>query len=303
MTVRYVLAIDGGGTKVLAELTEQSSQLTFRSQGGPASISNDLDLAVENIVKVVRDVCEQSGAKASDIVAVMGLAGGASTTLAEQVKVMLKLIYEIEFASLRIESDAITSLYGANLGEPCVVVALGTGAVGARLQSNNQAKLVGGWGFTVDDFGGGARIGLMAVQYLLNDIDCYDLPKSRLTIRLSEQLGCTRQAISHWLKQAKPADYARFSPLVFSLQNECKVANKVLTEHTTSVVELINKSRGTSPLPVILIGGLAKVSQDLLPLTLQNELSPCKGDSLTGAAILAVKHYHDIIEKGQRNEP
>ena len=83
MTVRYVLAIDGGGTKVLAELTEQSSQLTFRSQGGPASISNDLDLAVENIVKVVRDVCEQSGAKASDIVAVMGLAGGASTTLAE----------------------------------------------------------------------------------------------------------------------------------------------------------------------------------------------------------------------------
>ena len=277
MAVRYILAIDGGGTKVLAELKEQASGATFHAQAGSASISNDLDLALENIVKVTRDVCQQSGAEPSEIVTVMGIAGGSSQSLAEQFKVMLKLVYEIEFASLQITSDAITSLYGANLGEPCVVIALGTGAVGARLNAQKQTKLVSGWGFTVDDFGGGARIGLMAVQQLLNDIDIYDLPKSRLTIRLSEQLGCTRQTISSWLKQAKPADYAAFSPLVFSLQNDCEAAKAVLTEHTQSVVGLINKSRGNSPLPVILIGGLAKVSQPLLPLALQNELSPCKG--------------------------
>lgn len=303
MALRYILAIDGGGTKVLAELKEQASGATFRAQAGSASISNDLDLALENIVKVTSDVCQQSGAKPSEIVTVMGVAGGSSQSLAEQLTVMLKLVYEIEFASLQITSDAITSLYGANLGDPCVVIALGTGAVGARLNAQKQTKLVSGWGFSVDDFGGGARIGLMAVQQLLNDIDIYDLPKSRLTVRLSEQLGCTRQTISSWLKQAKPADYAAFSPLVFSLQNDCEAAKTVLTEHTQSVVRLINKSRGNSPLPVILIGGLAKVSQPLLPRALQNELSPCKGDSLTGAAILAAKHYHDIIEKGQPNEP
>ncbi|MCO7250026.1 BadF/BadG/BcrA/BcrD ATPase family protein [Pseudoalteromonas sp. Ps84H-4] len=303
MAPTYILAIDGGGTKVVAELKELATGKQFRAQAGSASLSNDLDLAVENIVKVTREVCEQSNAKPSDMVTVMGLAGGSSVSLAEQVKVMLKLIYEIEFAYLEITSDATTSLYGANLGAPCVVVALGTGAVGARLTAQNQIKLVGGWGFTVDDFGGGARIGLMAVQHLLNDIDSFDLPKSPLTIRLSEQLGCTRQAISDWLKLAKPADYAAFSPLVFSLQDECKVAKSVLAEHTQSVVELISKSRGNSPLPVILIGGLAKVSQPLLPQALQNELSPCKGDSLTGASILAAKHYYDIIEEGQPNEP
>ncbi len=303
MPARYILAIDGGGTKILAELRELATGAVYRAQAGAASISNDLDLAVENIVNVTRDVCKQSSVEPSDIIAVMGLAGGSSASLAEQVKVMLKLVYEIEFASVKIVSDAITSLYGANLGEPCVVIALGTGAVGARLNVKNQIKLVGGWGFTVDDFGGGARIGLMAVQQLLNDIDSDDLPKSRLTVRLSEQLGCTRQTISSWLKQAKPADYAAFSPLVFSLQNDCEAAKTVLTAHTQSVVRLIHKSRGSSPLPVILIGGLAKVSQPLLPLALQNELSPCKGDSLTGAVILAAKHYHDIIEKGQPNEP
>ena len=178
MALRYILAIDGGGTKVLAELKEQASGATFHAQAGSASISNDLDLALENIVKVTRDVCQQSGAEPSEIVTVMGIAGGSSQSLAEQFKVMLKLVYEIEFASLQITSDAITSLYGANLGEPCVVIALGTGAVGARLNAQKQTKLVSGWGFTVDDFGGGARIGLMAVQQLLNDIDLYSCRNS-----------------------------------------------------------------------------------------------------------------------------
>ena len=81
-----------------------------------------------------------------------GKRGVADGSLAEQLTVMLKLIYEIEFASLQITSDAITSLYGANLGDPCVVIALGTGAVGARLNAQKQTKLVSGWGFTVDDF-------------------------------------------------------------------------------------------------------------------------------------------------------
>ena len=83
MALRYILAIDGGGTKVLAELKEQASGATFRAQAGSASISNDLDLALENIVKVTRDVCQQSGAKPSEIVTVMGVAGGSSQSLTD----------------------------------------------------------------------------------------------------------------------------------------------------------------------------------------------------------------------------
>ncbi|WP_404340885.1 BadF/BadG/BcrA/BcrD ATPase family protein [Pseudoalteromonas mariniglutinosa] len=303
MAVEYLLAIDGGGTKTVARLINNNTGEEYHACAGPASVSNDINLAIENIASLVNELCRQSRACHSQMLAVMGLAGGSSTQLAEQVSQTLTLQFEIKFASLYIVSDAVTSLYGANLGESCAVVALGTGAVGARLNENAEVKLISGWGFAVDDFGGGARLGLHAVQHLLDDIDYYDGAKSQLTKKLSEHIGECRTDIAQWLKKAKPDDYARFSPLIFSLQKRCHVAQQVLAEHGKHVELLIRKSRTSAALPVILIGGLAKVTCELLAPSIVNELSPCKGDSLTGAAILAAKYYNDSIEKGQNNEP
>ncbi|MEI5579440.1 hypothetical protein, partial [Streptomyces brasiliscabiei] len=82
-------------------------------------------------------------------------------------------------------------------------------------------KLIGGWGFSVDDFGGGARLGLSAVQHLLDEIDRFNEPQNPLTTQLSEQIGGDREHISSWLLSAKAVDYARFSPLIFSLKDQC----------------------------------------------------------------------------------
>lgn len=303
MSVKYLLAVDGGGTKTLAKLIHIDSAQEYTAQAGAASVYNDFDGAMGSLQKVITNLCQQSGATPEQIIAVMGLAGGSSAQLAERVSAVFKLVFKLEFAKLNIVSDAHTSLYGANLGEPCVVVALGTGAVGARLNADGSTKLVAGWGFTVDDFGGGARLGLHAVQQLLEDIDLHDAPNSKLTKQLSEQVGDNRSAIACWLREAKAGDYARFSPLVFSLQKQCLIADLVLAKHTQDVTQLIEKSRGTAQLPTIVIGGLSEVSVALLDTKIQQSLSPRRGDSLTGAATLAAIEYSELTNKGHHNEP
>ncbi|MBB1408142.1 BadF/BadG/BcrA/BcrD ATPase family protein [Pseudoalteromonas sp. SG44-17] len=294
MNIDYILAIDGGGTKTLAKLVNLYSAEEFTAQAGAASVYNDFNTALTSLQQVITSVCAQSGAKHSQILAVMGLAGGSSKVLAERVTASLQLDCDIKFAQLSIVSDAITSLYGANLGQPVAMLALGTGAVAARLSADGETKLIGGWGFSVDDFGGGARLGLSAVQCLLDEIDRFEQPKSLLTQQLSEQVGREREQISSWLMKAKALDYARFSPLIFSLKTQCIIADTVLSEHVRQVERLIEKCRGQSQLPVIIIGGLADVTIALLNENTQLNLSPRQGDSLAGAVILASDRIKQI---------
>ena len=287
MNLDYILAIDGGGTKTVAKLIYLHSGQEYIAHANEASLSNDFNRAISSLQQVINSVCEQSNAQHDQILAVMGLAGGSSKLLTQRVTAALQLDCDIKFAQLMIVSDAITSLYGANLGQPVAMLALGTGAVGARLTAQGDTKLIGGWGFAVDDFGGGARLGLSAVQGLLNDIDRFNEPKTLLTKQLSEQIGSDREHISNWLFKAKAVDYARFSPLIFSLKNQCYFADEVLDEHARQVELLIEKCRGQSQLPVIIIGGLADVTIALLNENTQLNLSPRQGDSLAGAVILA----------------
>ncbi|TMN71435.1 ATPase [Pseudoalteromonas sp. S1727] len=297
MTLEYILAIDGGGTKTVAKLIHLPSGQEYSAHAGEASIYNDFNAAINSLQYVINTVCEQSGAQHKQILAVMGLAGGSSKSLAERVTATLQLGCDIEFAQLMIVSDAITSLYGANLGQPVAMLALGTGAVGARLTAQGDTKLIGGWGFLVDDFGGGARLGLSAVQRLLDEIDRFNEPKNQLTKQLSEQIGRDREHISGWLLNAKAVDYARFSPLIFGLKNQCDLADAVLNEHARQVERLIEKCRGDSQLPVIIIGGLADVTIALLDEQIQQNLSPRRGDSLVGAVILATDRVKQIDHK------
>ncbi|MDQ9091129.1 ATPase [Pseudoalteromonas haloplanktis] len=297
MTLEYILAIDGGGTKTVAKLIHLPSGQEYSAHAGEASIYNDFNAAINSLQYVINTVCEQSGAQHKQILAVMGLAGGSSKSLAERVTATLQLGCDIEFAQLMIVSDAITSLYGANLGQPVAMLALGTGAVGARLTAQGDTKLIGGWGFSVDDFGGGARLGLSAVQRLLDEIDRFNEPKNQLSKQLSEQIGRDREHISGWLLNAKAVDYARFSPLIFGLKNQCDLADAVLNEHARQVERLIEKCRGDSQLPVIIIGGLADVTIALLDEQIQQNLSPRRGDSLVGAVILATDRVKQIDHK------
>ncbi|WP_339767940.1 BadF/BadG/BcrA/BcrD ATPase family protein [uncultured Paraglaciecola sp.] len=282
-TVEYILGLDGGGTKTVARLVNLSSSMQWQVSVGPSSLSNDYSLALASITNACEQLLDQAGCKTQHVSAVFGLAGAGDRQLVAKLEQDLPF----DFAYLEVVSDAKTSLYGANAGQPVAVVALGTGSVGMRMDLDGTEKMIGGWGFCIGDEGGGAKLGYLAVQKLLLEMDINGVAKSTLSLYVASQIGYSRQSILQWLAMAKPADYAKLAPHIFTLKDDCIVALEVLTAHANMIEKLIKRTCGASNLPLVLMGGLAEPSNELLSTTYRNLIMPTKGNSLDGACLLA----------------
>jgi glucosamine kinase len=297
---QFILGIDGGASKTLARLVNIQTGQYWHAQGGPSSLTNDFYGAISTITNLCQQVIHQAQKEEKlsinednnpnnslcnyhNISAVFGLAGAENKERVQQLKEALAM----PFVKLIICSDAKISAYGANNGEAVAIVALGTGSVGFRLDDNGDSYLVGGWGFTVGDEGSGAKLGLAAVQVTINELENKGTINSKLTQRISDVVGKERIAMLTWLSTAQPYDFAKFTPLVFSLASTCPVAKALLKQHLVAVEQLIQLTLAKTHLPLVLLGGLAKATQPYLATKYQQYLITAKGNALDGACFLA----------------
>ncbi len=321
MSVQFIIGIDGGGTKTEGRIKEISTGSFFEVKGGASSLSNDFALATKNITNLLNQLMskfvDHANCKPENVSVVIGVAGGGVVSQADRLQSELPF----SFANLQICNDAKTSLFGANNGEPVTVVALGTGSVGARLDaaasSNNDSNdesrehYYGGWGFPVGDDGGGAKLGLSAVQSLLHELDSHDakkdlntttLPESSpaLLVQLLEMIGPKPSDLPDWLQSATPSMYAAICPLIFSLEPKCKLAKKLIKQHVHHCEQLILTSRKNSKTPVVLLGGLSGVTFPFLSEDVTEYCQLALGTSLDGACLLAEKNINNVVSEPRK---
>ncbi|WP_333607459.1 BadF/BadG/BcrA/BcrD ATPase family protein [Arsukibacterium sp.] len=278
----YLLAVDGGGTKTQARLTAADSGQCWYGSGGPAQLTNNYALALANVRALCLELCQQAAIDCSDVVAVMGLAGAGNPKLHQAFTEQLAL----PFATWQLTTDAKISLYGANLGQPVVVLALGTGSVSMRLEQDGAEHQVGGWGFNIGDEGGGAWLGRLAVRQLLWQVDSDQGITSPLCQSLARHCGQGPQQLLPWLKQATASDFAALAPLVFEHQTD-PLAQQLLMQQAQAISAHLDCCQGQRQLPVVLLGGLAERSKAILKPALQQAIVPAKGNALDGATLLA----------------
>ena len=279
----WILTVDGGGSKTLARLSNSLTGEQWQQQAGPASLTNDFNQAIANITLLRNNLCQQAGIDSRQVIAVMGLAGAGNPKQQQQADAQL----QVAFRQLLLTTDARTSLYGANLGQPVLVVALGTGSVAMRLLPDGNEQQVGGWGFNIGDEGGGAWLGKLAVRELLWQVDSLAGIQSPLLRQVAQQIGSTAASLLPWLKTASPNDFAALAPLVFEYSSHCELAQQLLQRHTAAVQQLLWQGREQFDLPVVLLGGLAERTAPLLDQRSQALLQPAKGSALDGGLILA----------------
>lgn len=285
MEQKYIIGIDGGGTKTIGRIEKLSTNESHTIQSGASSLSNDFANAQIVLKELIEKLLLKFKASALDVHVLIGVAGGGVASQAEQ------LIDELPFAfsSLKVVNDAKTSLYGANNGSPVAVIALGTGSVGARLDENGKEFYVGGWGFPIGDEASGAKLGFNAVQSLLSEINWHQEARSKMAKAVAAKLGEDKQQIANWLAKAQAKDYGSLSRDVFAAKDECSVAKSLIEQHVSDTEQLIQQTRLDSGVDVVLMGGLAEVT---LPLLSDDIKSYCKltgGSSLDGACLLAQK--------------
>lgn len=282
----FILGVDGGATKTIACLIHLESNQVWQELLGPSSLTNDYQGAVDTLEAICESLCSKAECSLDNVVAVFGLAGAGNKKLADK----LYQRFEKRIQKLEVCTDAKTSVYGANNGLPVAVVALGTGSVGMRLDPLGKNTLTGGWGFLLGDEGGGAKLGLHAIQATMAEVQDLGQAQSPLAIAIVGKIGVNRTDILNWTVQAKPVDFAQHAPLVFEYYESCQMAQDITKEHLKNVEALIKNTREKTNLPVVLLGSLGVPTYELLNESIRKIIIKASGNALDGACFLARKN-------------
>ncbi len=169
--MKIYLGVDGGGTKTLAVLTDETGATLSEAA---TNASNPLRVGVENAVNeialAVDRACDAIGKQRSEIVAAqIGLAGVRREDLRQRIAKNLSKKLGIELLS--VVTDAEIALYGAVGGAPGIVIIAGTGSICCGRNAAGEAAAAGGWGPLAGDEGGGAGIARRALQSIAKASD------------------------------------------------------------------------------------------------------------------------------------
>jgi glucosamine kinase len=294
--IEFHIGIDGGGTGTRVRLARPDGSELAQAQGPASALSHGSDAAWQAIDSTLRTAFANAGLPfpgPERLALGLGLAGVHNPAWAEQFRQQAPQV-----ATLVLDNDAVTTLLGAHMGQPGLVVALGTGSVAMALHADGSTAEAGGWGFPAGDEASGAWLGLRAVGHMQHTLDgrTAACPLSR---SLCRACGGERAAIQDWLGKARQPDYAALAPLILGHAGDDPQAYALLAEAGREVVRMVCALDPQGALPLAMCGGLGDPLRAFLPRDLQERCVPPQGDAAAGALLLLRRHL-DATSGGAR---
>lgn len=288
----YILGIDGGGTNCRAAVAGPDGVILGRGKSGAANILTDPNNAIISITEAAKAAFRDAGlddACVSGASAFLGLAGTNVGDLTRYVHDRLP------FRHTDIDSDGLIALQGAIGDEDGAVAILGTGSI-FMARKDNAVHYIGGWGFTVGDLGGGARLGHALLQEALLAHDGVR-PRSGVTDAILEEFKGDPRGIVEFARLSKPGDFGRFAPLLFDHARRgdpqaiaiVKAGAATVNESLDAIMALAGAQR------LCLLGGLATIYPEWLSERHRAILMVAEADALTGAMALAAKGHRQRV--------
>jgi N-acetylglucosamine kinase len=160
-----LIGIDGGGTKTICVVQDESGQIIGRAESGPANYLKVGVFAAKKALRTaIKRAVDRAGVSREKVAALC--AGIAGVYRDRDREIMSRVFREIlPVQHLVLESDAYITLVGATNGKPGVIVIAGTGSIAFGVNSSGLTTRSGGWGYLLGDEGSGydmARKGLIA---------------------------------------------------------------------------------------------------------------------------------------------
>lgn len=288
--IRYLLGIDGGGTKTEFLLTDLDGNEIKRTILGP---SNPMNIGFENAKNILCDgINEVSPGIPKNLISVF--AGIAGVTDPESNKKIQELFESLEFGKSGISSDIDSALEVALKGKNGIMIIIGTG-IAAFTQKGNERHRISGWGYLIDKGGSGFHLGSAAFESAFSFIDgrggsekMLRLIEERLEYPLVDSIGEIYSKGNSFI--------ASFSPVVFTAYRDGDIfAEEILKRNTKEIAEIIAAGRKFAPDgKVVFCGGLGKEKEILTPfinahLPEETEIEFCNEPTVNGAVSLAGK--------------
>jgi len=284
--IDYLIGVDGGGsgTRVRLARTHHTPAMDYTeiAEGfaGPSALSQGIEPAWRAIGAAVAQAFAAAGitpAPLANMAIGLGLSGVHNASWAQAF-----LAANPGYAAHVLNNDGFSTVIGAHGGKPGAIIALGTGSVGQALLPNGEHREVGGWGFPSGDEGGGAWIGLRAVNYIQQVLDGR-LEGGALANAVIALCGGSRPAIQDWLAGATATRFATLAPLVVQHAEDDEAAAEIMQEAGYEVDLMAAALDPDYALPLALCGGLGEAIVPWLePETVDMIVAP-QGDSAAGA--------------------
>lgn len=152
----YYLGIDGGGSKTLALVSDESGRILGRGMSGCGNHQVGADLADRNIRKAAEDALAEAGIGKEDIdFALFGLAGADREA---DFAILRPMIAAMGFARTDIVCDTVIGMRAGTRQSDGVVLICGSGTNCYGINARGDELQVGGFGYTYGDFGGGSDL-------------------------------------------------------------------------------------------------------------------------------------------------
>ncbi|SDE23094.1 glucosamine kinase [Paracoccus isoporae] len=241
----FYLGIDGGGTGCRAAVADADGRILGRGTGGPANINTNVESAAENILAATAEALRGTDIPASDLVATLGLAGGAMQVARDRLMTLLP------FAQAQIVNDGMAAARGALGQDDGILAAIGTGSVYAE-QRGGEIRQAGGRGFLLGDEASGAVLGRTLLAEALRAADGF-AEMTPLLAEVLEECGGI-QGIIGFSNTARPVDYGAHAPRVVA--SDDPAARRIFDDAVAQVRHAIASLQRGDRLPVVFVGGL-----------------------------------------------
>lgn len=276
----FLVGIDGGGSSTRAHLTDAVGRWLGQGRAGPSSLRLGPQAAWQAVETARVAAFRAAGIEPAAVAqCAIGL-GLAGVGVPAQTAAFLQAAPP--FARLVLDSDAIAAVLGAHGGAAGVVVASGTGSVGAALGRDGSRRLIGGWGFPVGDEGSGAWLGLRAMQHTHHVADG-QYADGALARAVRAVAGTDRQTLLDWCAGADAQRYAALAPLVFDAAAEDPAAEALLARAAQALQALALALDLRAELPLALMGSIGERLAPRFGQATRSRLTAPLGDAAEGA--------------------
>jgi N-acetylglucosamine kinase-like BadF-type ATPase len=266
--LKYVIGIDGGGTKTVAALSTIDGEIIAYSETGP---SNHHNVGVENARRALEEACSKAVKKAGvsdkDVGIIVASMAGLDCSL--DFKAVEEAMAGFPLGKLILVHDSMAALYATNAGKESAIIIAGTGSSTAGINSMGEYARAGGWGYLLADEGSGFYIAKRGIAAALMEYEERG-PKTLITKLLMEKFNAKApdEIIWHvYTRKMSIVEFARLAPLVTEAAKKGdEVAIGVLRD---AARELANTVSGVikrlrmegDQFPIGLIGGVFKAGE------------------------------------------
>lgn len=309
----YYLAVDGGGTKTLAIVTDRHGNVKGTGHAGNSNHQTGRGAAEAELRKATEEALLSAGISQSKLTcSCFGMAGADTPDDFEIIHTMLQ---HLGFEKYALYNDGVIALKAADPFFVGMTLICGTATNAIGRDRDGRIHQVGGFGYTFGDFGGGHQLSKEIFRLVIRSAEGRE-PETMLSNLVLNELGFKHadDMYAYYLKNVKSIP-VHLAPLLFEAADKgdrlaVSLIERQAAELVLSAEALAEKMKLFSqPFSLVLAGSvITKSKNDFMYRTflsrleksrLQAKVQRLKTEPVIGAALLAIGKSADEEKRKQ----